>query len=278
MAQNEFGKKSWGYAIGCIKACSHPPLTEIERQKLRDCDAGEFLRLLDEFSWGRGSEGEELDTRVEQEMEYVALMIRDICPDERLSSLLLWEKDAHNLKLFLKGALIGRDVSPIADENGSIPIEIIRASVETGDYSLLGKEAEHELVGIEKETDAFTISSRADRAIFAKVLANAKKLYRPLYEMLKKDAESRNRMSLIRAKELGLGDISAYLLPVSASFNDTDKSLDEIRSETDAAWERAMYDLRISEGFGAIAEYYFSKKKECELIRFLWCEKKLLQG
>ena len=30
-------------------------------------------------------------------------------------------------------------------------------------------------------------------------------------------------------------------------------------------------------GIGAAAEYYFSKKKECELIRFLWCEKKLLQ-
>ena len=56
MTNSEFAKKSYEYALGAIKASSHPPLTEDELRRLGDADIHDFPRLLDEFGWGRGIE------------------------------------------------------------------------------------------------------------------------------------------------------------------------------------------------------------------------------
>ncbi|MBE6651286.1 MAG: hypothetical protein E7613_08230 [Ruminococcaceae bacterium] len=271
MTGNEFGKKSYEYALGAIKASSHPPLTEDELKRLEEADINDFPRLLDEFGWGRGIEGN-LHERIEGEFEYATLFIRDISPDISLTDLLLFEEDAGNLKLFLKGQLIGRDVTELATKGGSIPIEILRGSVEAGDYTLISETLDRELEGIEDETDPFVISSKADRAIFMHTLEVAKKRNTAIYEMLLKYGAAKNRISEARMKLMGkdIEGIKELLLPVPYTdiTNDT-RSENEIIAEAQEMISKAMYDLRSGENFAPIAEYFFAKKNEAKTLRRL---------
>lgn len=268
MTGNEFAKKSYEYALGAIKASSHPPLTEDELRRLGEADLHDFPRLLDEFGWGRGIEGD-LHSRIQGEFEYAVSFIRDISPDLSLTDLLLFEEDAGNLKLFLKGHLIGRDVTELAS-GGSVPVEIWRGSVAAGDFTLISEVLDRELEGIGEETDPFVISSRADRAVFMHTLELAKKKNTALYEMLLKYGEAKNRISEARLRTMGkeLDSVKELLLPVSyTSIVNDNRSDIEIITEAKESIARAMYDLRSGENFAPIAEYFFAKKSEAETLR-----------
>ena len=280
MTGNDFAKKSYEYALGAIKASSHPPLTDDELRRLEESDFNDFPRLLDEFSWGRGINGD-LHERIEGEFEYAVTFIRDISPDISLTDLLLFEEDAQNLKLFLKGELIGRDVTDLATKGGSIPFEILRGSVEAGDYSLISDILDRELEGIENETDPFIISSRADRAIFMHTLEIANKKNNALYEMLLKYGAAKNRISEARLRLMGkdIQDIKHLLLPVPyTDISNDSREENEIISEANEAISRAMYDLRSGENFAPIAEYFFAKKTEAKILRRLLAKCELEQG
>lgn len=271
MTQNEFAKKSYEYAVGAIKATSHPPLTEEGLRRLSEADLSDFPRLLDELGWGRGIEGD-LHERIQREFEYAVAFIRDISPDLSLTDLLLFEEDAQNLKLFLKGQLIGRDVTELANKGGSIPVEIIRGSVEAGDFSLISETLDRELKGIEEEKDPFVISSRADRAIFMHTLELAQKKNTALYEMLLKYGGAKNRISEARLRLMGqdIEGAKNLLLPVEyTSIAQDGRNEDEIIEEAKETISHAMYELRSGENFAPIAEYFFAKKSEAEALRRL---------
>ena len=185
MTENLFGKKSYEYAVGAIRASSHSPLTPENLKRLEDTDLDGFAKLLDEFSFAKGIEGS-VEERIEGEFDYAVDFIKEISPDERLTDLLFFESDAVNLKLLAKARLNGTDATPLADRRGSIPIEIIRGSVEAWDFSLISEEAESVLKNHEEERDPFVISSLCDRAIFLHTLESAKKL---CYQNRGKDRE-----------------------------------------------------------------------------------------
>lgn len=280
MTGNEFAKKSYEYALGAIKASSHPPLTGEELRRLEEADKNDFPRLLDEFGWGRGIDGN-LHERIEGEFEYAARFIRDISPDVSLTDLLLFEEDAQNLKLFLKGQLIGRDVTELTTKGGSIPIEILRGSVEAGDYSLISDTLDRELDGIENETDPFIISSKADRAVFMHTLEAAKKKNAALYDMLLKYGAAKNRISEARLRLMGkdIQGIKNILLPVSYTDISNDaRPENEIIAEAQEMISRAMYDLRSGENFAPIAEYFFAKKNEAKTLRRLLAKCEIQSG
>ncbi|MBQ7898120.1 MAG: V-type ATPase subunit [Clostridia bacterium] len=271
MMGNVFGAKSYEYAVGCIKATSHPPLTPEQLRRLSDADEHDLEKLLDEFGWGKGIEGK-LHERIEGEVKYAISFIKDISPDETLTDLLFFEEDAGNLKLFIKGRLLGRDVTSLANESGSIPVEVIRGSVEAWDFTLISETVNDILKDYEKEKDPFILSMAADRAIFTHTLEKAKKQNRALYEMLIKYAEAKNRIAEARLKSVGgdTGKIRSLLLPVSFDGIDTEKVNAEeiIKGEKDKI-ARAMYDLRSGENFAPIAEYFFAKKEEGMALRRL---------
>ncbi len=271
MTEYEFSKKSYEYALGAIKATSHPPLNSEEFRRLGEADINDFPRLLDEFGWGKGIEGD-LHQRIQGEFEYAVNFIREVSPDMELTNLLLFEEDALNLKLFLKGQLLAKDVTEMATNGGSIPIEILRGSVEAGDYTLISETVDEELRGIEEERDPFVISSRADRAIFMHTLNKAKKKNHQLYEMLLKYGDAKNRISQARLRLMGktLENSQQYLLPVPfKSIENSSMTNEEIIAKAKEDISRAMYDLRSGENFAPIAEYFFAKKNEAETLRRL---------
>ena len=271
MTENEFSKKSYEYAVGAIKATSHPPLPDEAIRRLSEAGMSDFPRILDEFGWARGIEGS-VRERIRGEYEYAVKFIREVSPDTSLTDLLLFEEDACNLKLFLKGQLIGTDVTDMASAHGSIPIEILRGSVEAGDFSLISEVLDRELKGIENEKDPFVISSRADRAMFMHTLALAKKKNRALYEMLLTYGAAKNRISEARLRLMGLEreKLSDLLLPVEYKSTEGEtRDVAEIIADEKTAIAKAMYDLRSGENFAPIAEYFFAKKSEAETLRRL---------
>ncbi len=271
ISETVFGKKSYEYAVGAIKATSHPPLTNEQLKRLSDTDKKGFLSMLEEFGWAKGLDGTTSE-RIEKEFARALNFIADIAPDSEICSLLFFEEDAQNLKLFLKGKLIGQDVTHLASNAGSVPPEIWRASVEACDYTLVSELLDIELKGIEKETDPFIISSLADRAFFAHTLNKAKKKNAPLYEMLTRYGAAKNKISQVRLKQMGvdISEISRLLLPTEhkGTPNDT-RSDEEIINEANSEISKAMYDLRNDERFGPIAEYFFAKKNEAKTLRRL---------
>lgn len=280
MIVNEFGKKSYEYAIGCIKATSHPPLTKEQLKRLSEVSEGDFEKLLSEFGWARDIEGN-INERIEGELNYAVSFIKDISPDKSLTDLLFFENDAVNLKLFVKSRLIGRDVSTLALSSGSIPVEIIRGSVEAWDFTLISETVNREMADYEEETDPFILSSVCDRAIFLHTLERAKKEIPALYEMLLIYGESQNRIAEARVREMGRDpdSVKKYLLPVTYTSPDFEKEgCEKVVEDSEERKGKAMDDLRAGENFAPIAEYFFAKKRESAILRRLYLEKTLRTG
>ncbi len=275
MTGNEFGKKSYAYAVGCIKASSHPPLTPERLARLENADKEDFPKLLDEFGWGKGIEGS-VSERIEGEFDYAVAFVKDISPDKALTDLLFFETDAVNLKLFAKARLSGRDVTDLADRGGSIPIDIIRGSVEAWDFTLISDTVNGEMKDYENERDPFVLSSVCDRAIFLHTLEKAKKKSASLYRMLLRYGEEKNKIAEARLARLGnsMDGIKKLLLPVSYVSPDTEKNTpDDIVAAALKGIETAMGDMKVGENFAPIADYFFSKKNEASELRRIWIEK-----
>ncbi|MBQ5746695.1 MAG: V-type ATPase subunit [Clostridia bacterium] len=280
MIVNEFEGKSYEYAIGCIKATSHPPLTKEQLKALSESSARDFEKRLAEFGWGAGFEGT-INERIEKELSYAVSFVKDISPDKSLTDLLFFEDDAVNLKLFVKGRLLAQDMTKLAVSSGSIPIEVIRGSVEAWDFTLISEAADKEMADYEKETDPFILSSVCDRAIFLHTLERAKKESSALYDMLLCYGEAKNRSAEARLREMGRDteDGKKYLLPVSYTSPDFEKeSTEKVISDSEEKTLRAMEDLRTGENFAPVAEYFFRKKSESGILRRLALEKTLRTG
>lgn len=274
MIKNEFGAKSYEYAVGAIKACSHPPLTKEEILRLQDAECDSFLKLLDEFGWARGIEGD-IESRIEGELSYAISFIKDVSPDQDLTDLLFFETDSENLKLFIKGKLINRDVSDYYDKRGTYPLEVIRGSVEAWDFSLISDCVNDALIPYENEKSPFILSLAVDRAVFSDTLKKAEKKNRDLYEMLLKYAESKNTIAEARLTALEIKEerIKDLLLPVSFVSIEEGENTEEVIKKEKEKISRALDDLSVGENFAPIAEYFFLKKEEAGILRRLWAEK-----
>lgn len=280
MIANEFDRHSYEYAIGCIKATSHPPLDKEQLKRLSESNENDFEKLLYEFGFAQGIEGN-ISEKIEGEVSYALSFINDISPDKNLTGLLFFEEDATNLKLFVKGRLLGRDVTKLAVSSGGIPVEIIRGSVEAWDFTLISDAVNREMADFENEKDPFILSSVCDRAIFLHTLERAKKESRALYEMLIVYGESQNRVAEARLREMERDPKSAkcYLLPLSYTSPDFEKeNFEKVIGDSEEKTRRAMDDLRTGEGFAPIAEYFFAKKNESKTLRRLALEKTLRTG
>ncbi len=274
MTKNEFGAKSYEYAVGAVKATSHPPLTKDQFLRLKECDTDSFLKLLDEFGWARGIDGD-IQTKIESELNYAISFVKEISPDENLTDLLFFETDAENLKLFIKGKLIDRDVSELYDSKGTYPLEIIRGSVAAWDFSLISESVNDALLPYEKEKSPFILSLVADRAVFSDTLKKAQKKSVALYEMLIKYAEAKNRIAEARLTELEINEekIKELLLPVSYRSIEEGEKAEEVIIKEKEKISSALDDLKVGENFAPIAEYYFLKKEEAQILRRLYAEK-----
>ena len=102
-----FGSRSYEYAVGCIKASSHPPISREKMARLAEADFDSAVRLLTEYGYPQFSyeKGETVFDSIEAEKERTVSFIMEIAPDAELVSAMFFEEDALNLKLCLKAFL-----------------------------------------------------------------------------------------------------------------------------------------------------------------------------
>lgn len=278
---NVFGKKSYEFAVGAIKASSHSVISEEKLNRLKEADLESAQKMLAEFGYPAVSEGKGVNSSIDGELAAATAMIRELAPDEELTNLLFFEQDALNLKMYLKAKLIGKPYEEIKPVNGGFAPEIIRACVMTEDFSLMGEDIASALEGIENETDPCKISCIADRAMYSHaVLTAKKKRCEPLEKLLEEYGKGKNRLTAMRMKKLGLnGEENEFaFLPVDFSeFKAKDSAAEpvDIISDVAARMKSALNELGFYDNMGAIAQYYFLKKNEAAALRLMFAQKSL---
>lgn len=276
---NIYGKKSYEFAIGSIKANSHRPLSAEQWRRLRDADMRAAEKILVEYGYPPLSEGKTILDSIEAEMKSRIEFIRDTAPDAELVDLLFFEEDAVNLKLYLKARLMGESPDALPICAGGTDPELLRICVYTEDFSLLGSPAQEMLQGICAEPDPRKISCLADNAMFSRARKTAENKHcAPLARLLAEYGTGRNRRTALRLARLG-ADPKEYpdaFLPVDwAPFQTADhgKPEDVVLADIDKRLAAVTEELGYDSGMGPIAQYYFMKKNEAAALRMLFTEK-----
>lgn len=276
-----FGGRSYEFAVGSIKASSHPPLTKEQWSRLNEADYDNAVKLVAEYGYPQVGEGQTIFDAINAEKERMTEFIMSLSPDIELTRAMLFEEDALNIKLFYKAKLIGRAIEELKVTEGSLSAEMLRICIEAEDFSLLGEQLDKELSTIFEIKDAGKASRIVDRAIFANALRVAKSKHcKPLETFFEVYGEGRNRVTALRLRNLGY-DIREYedaFLPTKENAlrsSDETSSEIEILADVSDRLSGVLTELGYESGMGPIAEYYFIKKNEAAALRLMFAEKSL---
>lgn len=276
---NAYGKKSYEFAIGRIKATNHPVLNREQWSRLRELELSAAVKQLEECGYPHVEEGGSVRDSINSEMKRAVDFILELAPDEELTNYLFFEEDALNLKMFLKAKLIGRSPDMLPTVRGSINTELLRICVETEDFSLLGEKLSEGLKGVCDLTDPSRISCQVDNAMFSYALAGVrKKRCQPMVDLLTVYGVGRNRLTALRLRRLGNDLQDYFFLPVGFDGydrRDNGKSEDEILIDVNQKLDSVLAELGYDSGMGVLAQYYFQKKNETAALRLLFARKSL---
>ena len=276
---NAYGKKSYEFAIGRIKATSHPVLTGEQWSRLREADMTGAVKLLEDYGYPRVEEGETVRDSIDREMQRAVTFILELAPDEELTNLLFFEEDALNLKMFLKSKIMKGHMDKLPIVEGSFSPELLRVCAETEDFSMLGQVIEDGLDDVCDTEDPFLISCAVDNAMFAHAVKGAEKKHcTVLKNLLTEYGAGRNRLIAMRMRRLGKEAEDHVYLPVSFSeygAKDAKRTDDEILQDVNRRLDSVLTDLGYDDGMGVLAQYYFQKKNEAAALRLLFARKSL---
>ncbi|MGI6716525.1 MAG: V-type ATPase subunit [Eubacteriales bacterium] len=262
---------SYEYALGAIQASPFLPMSSAQLNRMRDADYNTALRLLAESGY-EPAPGGSVNETIDNHLEMVAEFIRAHSPDNELTGLLFFEEDALNLKMYIKAVRFGVNADTADTPEGAFDKELLKVCATVGDYSLLGKEAEKHLEGIDETDNPSKLSCMVDNAMFARSVAVAKKKgEKGLVKLLEAYAAGRNALTKLRLKRLGM-DISkcSYaFLPYGDDFDKQSNVLTDINSSLEKVYDELKYDT----GFGFIARLYLMKKNEAAVLRLIFAGK-----
>jgi len=277
--ENIYGKKSYEFAVGRIKANSHRPFSAEQWNRLREADLPSAEKILIEYGYPPVPEGKTIFDSIAEERERTIEFIRDAAPEAELVDLLFFEEDAVNLKLFLKAGRMDPAPASLPVRAGGMDPELLRICAYTEDFTLLGTPAQDMLRGVCAETDPRKISCQVDNAMFCRALRIAERKHcASLTRLLTEYGTGRNRRTTLRLVKLG-ADPSRYpeaFLPVGWEWYKTadhGKTEREILTDVNKRLAAVTEELGYDTGMGAVAQYYFMKKNEAAALRMLFTEK-----
>ncbi len=277
-------KRSYEYAIGCFKATSRQPLSPEQWQRLKSADRSGAEKLLAEFGFPAVTDECSAVDSIEKDMAATVAFIRENAPDGELVDLLFFEQDALNLKILIKAARMGKAEPDFDLAEGGTDPELLKVCAQTGDFSLLGKDLETSLSGLENITDPGELSCVIDTAfLMHSVNAARRKLSFTFARLLEEYGAGRNRLTALRLKRLGKdpADFPYAFFPEnkkSEKVNDAGKAEEDIVREVSKAFDNVIGELGFDEGMGFIARYYFLKKNDAAALRLMFAEKSLGGG
>jgi V/A-type H+-transporting ATPase subunit C len=159
------------YAVGRIKVLENKLLDSGQWQRLSDADEQEGIKILEEAGYGADAERKgNLDAMIEAETSAVRMLIAELSPEPELSNLFLLPADAHNIKVIFKSILNRSEDTSLYLPGGSIPLELLKKCVETGDYEALPPAIGEAMEKAEGQSDPRLLSAIIDNGVYAHIL------------------------------------------------------------------------------------------------------------
>ena len=194
---------SYPFAVGRIRALELKLIDAPRWARLREAGREEAARLLSETGYGNGAPKDDPEAMIRAEEEETRRVIAELSPEPAWTDLFLLPIDAHNLKAAYKGKRLSQDVSRLLTEGGTVQPEIMRLSVETGEYSMLPETFRAVLEEADHFDSLLSFSAAVDRAVFEQIRLVLRKKKNPLLSRyFSAQADFTNVLSVLRAAAL----------------------------------------------------------------------------
>ncbi|MDR1765843.1 MAG: V-type ATPase subunit [Lachnospiraceae bacterium] len=251
------------FAVGRLKVLENRMLDQTRLNRLKEADAGEFLRILEEFGYGMGTDAHgNLENLIGAELEQARVEVAEGTPNKDLTDLFLLPTDAHNLKVLLKCRLMGSSPEGLLAGGGCFDTDVLAACVDAGRYDALPTDFAAILQKMEERlqraSDPLALSAAVDRAVFAhvqSVLENPRNRNACISEYFTAKIDFTNVRSIVRARRLHWKREKAEPLLIPGGEIPFADLLDALEAPDDALVKKLAKGTHSRRLTGALEEY-----------------------
>ena len=205
--------KSYPFAAANIKAKELKLVTREKLNRIAEAkNAEEAYRALSETGYGMGEAcTDDFERLIRREIKTAYEYVKKVAPDASALDLYLIRSDYHNLKVLLKLSLKKEPFESTAlKENGTLPVEVLKAAVSDKKYDRLPEEMKSALKMLDRQfsvkEDISLIGLYLDTAYAAHAMRMVKGLQEDfLRNYMAAYADFTNVISFIRLRLLGFG-------------------------------------------------------------------------
>ncbi len=204
--------ENYAFSSGVIRSNEKTLLSAADLKKvLEGKDLSSALSVLTEFGYGEGKgdggQGNP-DAVLAQETERVREVVFSSLPDPKELEFLLYPYDYHNLKVILKGEVLGTEVENLLTKNGSLEAGKLKAKVLERDFSdmtdAMRAGLEEALESYSKTRDSQRIDLILDKACYRDMTEAALELgSKFLTEYVELLVDLANVKTFVRIREIG---------------------------------------------------------------------------
>ena len=223
--------------------------------------ASEVLRILNETEYSNVSSNikraEDYEEILSAELKRVYDLVYEISPVKEVVKIMSLKYDYHNVKVLLKGKVLGKDLSSMIIKLGNLDLQEIKRKIDGDNYKslngTLGKGVQEAMKAFEETKDPQKIVIIIDKYMFKELVEIQKSLdYKFIDNLVKAMIDSINIRTLLRIKKQNKGRDFAEEVIVEGGAIDRSKLvalLNESPENIMAKLQSTIYSDLIKEGF-----------------------------
>ena len=223
--------------------------------------ASEVLRILNETEYSNVSSNikraEDYEEILSAELKRVYDLVYEISPVKEVVKIMSLKYDYHNVKVLLKGKVLGKDLSSMIVKLGNLDLQDIKRKIDGDNYKslngTLGKGVQEAMKVFEETKDPQKIDIIIDKYMYKELVEIQKSLdYKFIDNLIKAMIDSTNIRTLLRIKKQNKGRDFAEEVIVEGGAIDSSKLvalLNESPENIMAKLQSTIYSDLIKEGF-----------------------------
>ncbi|VYU27062.1 V-type ATP synthase subunit C [Clostridium tertium] len=223
--------------------------------------ASEVLRILNETEYSNVSSNikraEDYEEILSAELKRVYDLVYEISPVKEVVKIMSLKYDYHNVKVLLKGKVLGKDLSSMIVKLGNLDLQDIKRKIDGDNYKslngTLGKGVQEAMKVFEETKDPQKIDIIIDKYMYKELVEIQKSLdYKFIDNLVKAMIDSTNIRTLLRIKKQNKGRDFAEEVIVEGGAIDSSKLvalLNESPENIMAKLQSTIYSDLIKEGF-----------------------------
>lgn len=223
--------------------------------------ASEVLRILNETEYSNVSSNikraEDYEEILSAELKRVYDLVYEISPVKEVVKIMSLKYDYHNVKVLLKGKVLGKDLSSMIIKLGNLDLQEIKRKIDGDNYKslnrTLGKGVQEAMKVFEETKDPQKIDIIIDKYMYKELVEIQKSLdYKFIDNLVKAMIDSTNIRTLLRIKKQNKGRDFAEEVIVEGGAIDSSKLvalLNESPENIMTKLQSTIYSDLIKEGF-----------------------------